>query len=123
VFNALLVGAATIAPYGEPNADGTLTSALVSAIGTHSVLFTKLRDTTGTKCDTPCMASHIEENAPNGSIRNRGPIFLQTWKARLNVLTPIFQAISQLQNSCRVARSLPLSVSRKLTDGLSLTPF
>ena len=57
---------------------------------------------TGTKCDTPCMTSHIEENSPNGSIRNRGPIFLQTWKARLSALNPVIRTTSppQITRGC-----------------------
>jgi hypothetical protein len=54
------------------------TSTLVDAIGTHSGLFTKLKDMTATRCDTPCMTSRTQANSLNGSIRNRGPIFLQT---------------------------------------------
>ena len=73
------------------------TSTLGDAIRTHSGLFTKLRDMTATRCDTPCMTSHTQANALNGDIRNRGPIFLQTWKARSNALNPIVEATLRVQ--------------------------
>ena len=73
------------------------TSTLGDAIRTHSGLFTKLRDMTATRCDTPCMTSHTQANSLNGDIRNRGPIFLQTWKARSNALNPIVEATLRVQ--------------------------
>jgi hypothetical protein len=68
---------------------------LADAIGTPSGLFTELRGMTATRCDTPCTTSLTKANSLNGSTRNRGPIFLQTWKARSNALNLIVQTSSQ----------------------------
>ena len=43
----------------------------------------------------PCTTSLTQANSLNGSTRNRGPIFLQTWKARSNALNLIIQTSSQ----------------------------
>ena len=70
------------------------TSTLGNAIGMHLGLFTKLRDMTATKSDTPSMTSRIQTSSLNCSIHNRGTIFLLTWKARSNALNLIVQTTS-----------------------------
>ena len=77
------------------------TSTLGNAIGMHLGLFTKLRDMTATKSDTPSMTSRIQASSLNCSIHNRGTIFLQTWKARSTALNLSVQTTSPKRANAR----------------------